>query len=86
MCFGKGYPNPRKKVETIMSLAAQVGEPWISFFSAKEIEGVLSQHGFSSIENKALADLNSVYFAPVGRALSEDQIFNLEHSVVAKGE
>ena len=25
-CFGKGYPNPIKKAETIMRLAAKVGE------------------------------------------------------------
>ena len=85
-CFGKGYPNPKKKAKTIMRLAAKVGEPWISFYSTEEIKEVLSQHGFSSIENKTLADLNSRYFAPIGRALSEDEIFNLEHSVVAKSK
>jgi methyltransferase (TIGR00027 family) len=83
-CFGKGYSNAAKKAETIKRLAAKVGEPWISFYSAEEIEGLLSQYGFAVIENKTLADLNSVYFTPVGRTLSEDQIFKLEHFVVAK--
>ena len=85
-CFGKGYSNAAKKAETIKRLAAKVGEPWISFYSAEEIEGMLSQYGFSLIENKTLADLNSVYFTPVGRTLSEDQIFKLEHFVVAKSK
>lgn len=85
-CFGKGYANAAKKAETIKRLAAKVGEPWISFYSAEEIEGLLSKYGFSLIENKSLADLNSVYFTPVGRTLSEDQIFNLEHFVVAKSK
>ena len=85
-CFGKGYSNAEKKVETIKRLAAKVGEPWISFYSAEEIEGMLSKYGFSLIENKTLADLNSVYFTPVGRTLSEDQIFKLEHFVVAKSK
>jgi len=48
------------------------------------MEGMLSQNGFSVIENKTLADLNAVYFTPVGRTLSENQIFKLEHFVVAK--
>ena len=65
-CFGKGYPNPIKKAETIMRLAAKVGEPWISFYSTEEINQVLSKNGFSSVENKILADLNSSYFAPIG--------------------
>ena len=85
-CFGKGYPNAAKKAETIKRLSAKVGEPWISFYSAEEIENMLSQNGFSVTENKTLADLNPVYFAPVGRALSEDQIFKLEHFVVAKNK
>ena len=85
-CFGKGYSNAAKIAETIKRLSAKVGEPWISFYSAEEIEGMLSQYGFSLIENKTLADLNSVYFTPVGRTLSEDQIFNLEHFVVAKNK
>ena len=83
-CFGNGYPNPAKKMETIKRLAAKVGEPWISFYSAEEIESMLSKYGYSVTENKTLADLNSVYFSPVGRTLSEDQIFKLEHFVVAK--
>lgn len=83
-CFGKGYPNPAKKAQTIKNLSDKVGEPWISFYSAEEMESMFSQHGFSLVENKTLSDLNDEYFAPVGRALPDDQIFNLEHSVIAK--
>ena len=85
-CFGKGYSNAAKKAEKIKRLSAKVGEPWVSFYTAEEIEAMLSQSGFSLIENKTLADLNSVYFTPVGRTLSEDQIFKLEHFVVAKSK
>ncbi|NQZ28280.1 MAG: class I SAM-dependent methyltransferase [Colwellia sp.] len=83
-CFGKGYPKAAKRAETIKQLSAKVGEPWISFYTAEEIESRLSQNGFSIKENKTLADLNSVYFTPVGRTLAEDQIFKLEHFVIAK--
>ena len=83
-CFGKGYANAEKKAETIMRLAAKVGEPWISFYSAEEIEAMLSQNGFSLTENKTLADLNAAYFTPVSRTLPENHIFKLEHFVVAK--
>lgn len=83
-CFGKGYPKAAKRAETIKRLSAKVGEPWITFYTAEEIEGLLSQNGFSLKENKSLADLNSVYFTPVGRTLPEDQIIKLEHFVIAK--
>lgn len=85
-CFGKGYAKAEKKAAIIQKLAAKSGEPWISLYSAEEIEDLLSQYGFSLIENKTLADLNSVYFTPVGRTLSVDQIFKLEHFVVAESK
>lgn len=50
-------------------------------------QGVAKQrlnHGFSLIANKTLANLNAEYFTPVGRTLPEDQVFKLEHFVVAK--
>ena len=83
-CFGRGYPNAAKRAETIKQLSAKVGEPWISLYSAQEIEGLLSENGFLLKENKSLKDLNAVYFTPVDRTLAENQIFNLEHFVVAK--
>ena len=85
-CFGEGYPNPAKKAKLIKSLSAKVGEPWISFYSNAEIEDLLSQNGYSIEENVTLEDLNSLYFSPVGRALNENQIFKLEHFVVAESK
>jgi methyltransferase (TIGR00027 family) len=83
-CFGVGYSNPEKAVKFITNGAAKVGEPWISFYSAKEIESLLSQNNFTLIENKTLADLNSKYFTPVGRTIPENYIFKLEHFVIAE--
>ena len=85
-CFGEGYPNPAKKASLIKGLSAKVGEPWISFYSCAEIEVLLSQNGYSIQENVTLEDLNSLYFSPVGRTLNENQIFKLEHFVVAKSK
>ena len=85
-CFGEGYPNPAKKASLIKSLSAKVGEPWISFYSCAEIEDLLSQNSYSIQENVTLEDLNSLYFSPVGRTLNENQIFKLEHFVVAKSK
>jgi O-methyltransferase involved in polyketide biosynthesis len=79
-----GYSNPEKAVKFITNGAAKVGEPWISFYSAKEIESLLSQNNFTLIENKTLADLNSKYFTPVGRTIPENYIFKLEHFVIAE--
>ncbi len=85
-CFGKSYPNAEKRAKLVTSLAAKVGEPWISFYSAKEIESILSQNGYSLEENVTLNDLNSRYFAPVGRSVPEKQLFQPEHFVVAKSQ
>ena len=85
-CFGEGYPNPAKKAKLIKSLSEKVGEPWISFYSDAEIEDLLSQNGYSIKENVTLEELNSLYFSPVGRALNENQIFKLEHFVVAESK
>lgn len=83
-CFGKGYPKAAKRAKLIKNLSAKAGEPWISFYGAEEMESVLSQNGYSIKENVTLEDLNSVYFTPVGRTLPENQIFKLEHFVIAK--
>jgi len=83
-CFGEGYPKAAKKAEFLMNMSAKVGEPWISFYTAEEIENLLSQNGYSIIESVTLEDLNSLYFTPVGRTLPENQIFKLEHFVIAE--
>ena len=83
-CFGTGYPNAEKRARLIMYGSEKAGEPWISFYSDGEIESVFSQSGYSIIENVTLKDLNSQYFTPVGRAISENQLCQLEHFVIAK--
>jgi methyltransferase (TIGR00027 family) len=85
-CFGKGYPKAVQRAETIKTLSAKVGEPWISFYTEEEITSLLSRNGFSVEENVTLEDLNSLYFTPVGRTLQENQIFKLEHFVIAKSQ
>lgn len=85
-CFGKGYSKPEKAVSFITNSAAKMGEPWISFYSAEEIESILSQNNFTLIENKTLAELNSKYFTPVGRTIPENHIFKLEHFVIAESK
>ncbi|MEZ9710730.1 class I SAM-dependent methyltransferase [Vibrio breoganii] len=83
-CFGKGYPNAVKRAESVRRLSAKFGEPWISLYSAQELQQLLLENGFLLTDNKTIADLNSEYFTPVGRTVPEDQIFKLEHFVVAK--
>ena len=85
-CFGMGYSKPERAAKFITNGAAKVGEPWISLYSSKEIEDLLSQNSFTLIENKTLADLNSKYFTPVGRTISENHIFKIEHFIVAKSK
>ena len=83
-CFGMGYSKPEKVIKFITDQAANVGEPWISFYSPREIEDILFQNNFTIIEDKTLADLNSKYFTPVGRTIPENHIFKLEHFIVAE--
>ena len=85
-CFGNGYPNAEIRAKLIMYGSAKAGEPWISFYGAEEIESVLSQNGYSIKEDVTLKELNSRYFAPVGRALSENQLLQLEHFLVAESQ
>ena len=83
-CFGSGYLNPEKKAKLITNLSAKAGEPWISFYSKDAIDNLLSQNGFTIKKNVNLEDLNSLYFDPVGRTLPINEIFKLEHFVVAE--
>ena len=83
-CFGKGYRNPEKKAALIQSLSEKAGEPWISLYSDEEIENLLALNGFSVQQNLTFAELNSLFFAPLGRDLPENQIFKLEQFLVAK--
>ena len=83
-CFGTGYPNAEKRARLIMYGSEKAGEPWISFYSDGEIDSVLSQSDYSIIENVTLKDLNSQYFTPVGRTVSENQLFQVEHFVIAE--
>ena len=83
-CFGKGYRNPEKKAALIQNLSEKAGEPWISLYSNEEIEDLLAMHGFSIEENITFSELNSRFFAPLGRDLPEEQIFKLEQLLVAK--
>ena len=85
-CFGMGYSKPEKAIKFITDGAANVGEPWISFYSNREIKDLLFQNNFTLTEDKTLADLNSKYFTPVGRTIPENHIFKIEHFVVAKSK
>ena len=81
--YSQDYPKAAKQAETIKYLSAKAGEPWISFYPAEEVENVLLKNGYFIEENLTLTNLNCQYFAPVGRALPENQLFNLEHFVIA---
>mgnify|MGYP001234073820 CR=1 FL=1 len=85
-CFGDGYVNAAKKAELIKKLSAKAGEPWISFYSTRDMEKLLSTNSFLIKENLTFEDLNSSYFGTVGRDLAQDQIFKLEHFVIAESQ
>ncbi len=42
-CFGMGYSKPEKAVKLITNGAAKVGEPWISFYSSREIAKIIKR-------------------------------------------
>ncbi len=85
-CFGAGYPSAEKRARLITYGSEKVGEPWMSFYTAEEMESVLWQYGYSIVESVTLKDLNSQYFAPVGRTIPENQLLQLEHFVIAKSK
>ena len=82
-CFGQGYPNAEKRAKRIIDLSASVGEPWISFYTAEEMQKVLTEVGYRVAQDITVENLNALHFTPVGRTLPENAIFKLEHFVVA---
>ena len=82
-CFGAGYPNAEKRAKTIMQLSAKFGEPWQSLYSPQEVETILRENGFNLQQDTMLAELNELYFEPVGRKILESEIMKLEHFVIA---
>jgi methyltransferase (TIGR00027 family) len=82
-CFGQGYPNAEKRAKRIIDLSASVGEPWISFYTAEEMQKVLTEAGYRVAQDITVENLNALHFTPVGRTLPENAIFKLEHFVVA---
>jgi methyltransferase (TIGR00027 family) len=82
-CFGQGYPNAEKRAKRIKDLSASVGEPWISFYSAEEMQNLLAEAGYRVAQDITVENLNALHFTPVGRTLPENAIFKLEHFVVA---
>ena len=82
-CFGQGYPNAEKRAKRIKDLSASVGEPWISFYSAEEMQNLLAEAGYRVTQDLTVEDLNAFHFTPVGRTLPENALFKLEHFVVA---
>ena len=85
-CFGRGYPSAEKRARLLTYWSEKVGEPWISFYRAEEMENVLLQNGYSIMESVTLKELNSQYFTPVGRTIPENQLLQLEHFVIAKSK
>ena len=82
-CFGQGYPNAEKRAKRIIDLSASVGEPWISFYTAEEMQKVLTEAGYRVAQDITVENLNALHFTPVGRTLPENAIFKLERFVVA---
>ena len=82
--FGKEYPNPRKKIVKIKKIVNALSEPWVSFYSKKEIEEILFKNNFQLKEIKKLENLNDKYFAKVNRKVDSRSMFNLENFVVAQ--
>ena len=82
--FGKGYPKPRKIINRIKKIVDALGEPWISFYSKKEIEKLLILNGFKLKEIKKLEDLNDKYFVSINKPIEDNKIFNLENFVLAQ--
>ena len=83
-CCGEGYLNAKKRIRFVTYGAEKIGEPWVSFYTAEEIESILNQNGYEVKESVALKDLNSQYFTLTGRTLPDSQLFELEHYLVSK--
>jgi methyltransferase (TIGR00027 family) len=59
-------PEARPRVEQMAARAAQTGEPWLSYFSPREISELLMLRGFGEIEDLGPSDIAARYFGRTG--------------------
>jgi methyltransferase (TIGR00027 family) len=61
--------DEREAIESAQALAASLGEPWLSKFSAGAMADLLAASGFSRIEPFTFDEANAQYFGPRGDKL-----------------
>jgi methyltransferase (TIGR00027 family) len=67
--FDKLSPERRASLTARAESAAARGEPWLSFFDAPEIAGILHGKGFADIEDLGFADVIKHYSPELGEGL-----------------
>ena len=78
---GDDIPSP---IDKVVSLARQVGEPWISGWDAVSFAAFLKENGYEIVSDTTQSDYNETYLKDVGRMLNEDDFLDMERFVVAK--
>jgi len=68
----------------IMSMAARVGEPWISGWSKGEFKDFLMDCGYRVLSDTGAEDYNETYLKSIGRSLDDQDLFCMERFVVAE--
>ena len=76
--------NQTSSSKMVKSMAAKVGEHWISSWRKDAFELFLSECGYNVISDSAPEDYNETFLKSVGRQLSEDDLLSMERFVLAK--
>jgi methyltransferase (TIGR00027 family) len=65
----------------LISLAQQVGEPWLFGFNKEELPRYLAERGLATIEDIGDSDYKERYLKPIGRRLN---VFTIERIMLAQ--
>ena len=83
-CFAEPEDELPNAVRMVKSMAARVGEPWISYWSKMDFEEFLNICGYQVVSDTSPEDYNDSYLNSVGRRMNEDELLSMERFVVAK--
>ena len=72
-------------VEQVAPVAAQRGEPWLTFLSPGDMSGLLAEHGFGSIKHVRQRDTVEPAAWDHSDSLRHIDLSCLAHATVARG-
>ncbi|MCH2108250.1 MAG: SAM-dependent methyltransferase [Polyangiaceae bacterium] len=76
--------GPIRSIQSLLKLAAKVGEPWISGWTEPDFKEFMDKLGFDVLENTTCKDYNVAYMRPLGREMTPAKMTSAERFVTAR--